>query len=413
MLFRAKYVAVMGVLLLAAVAGLLAWPVVATAQEKPPQKSEDKPAQKTTEEPAQNAAEEPKAEAPDPYAVPEGTTADLAKFIEKILSSRPKTREEFTKGSEAMGKAADKILAGKASDEELQLAVQVKTMFASSAEELEALAAKLKDAGKPKLARQVVGRALQRKLFTAARASTEDLKKVIEEVKKHVSEAPLEPSDVSLVMAAGQAAEYSGDDGLAVDTYTTFGKMLAASKDEAIAERGKTMEGVVRRLTLVGKPMEVEGTILGGDKFDWEKFHQGKVVLVDFWATWCPPCVREVPNVKEQYEKYHDKGFDIVGLSLDHSREALEKFLKEKEIPWTILYNDEARSPTIAYYGVMAIPTMILVDKDGNVVSIKARGEELDKELEKLLGPVEQKEKQEAEKEKQQPEKNEKPDTKS
>jgi len=118
---------------------------------------------------------------------------------------------------------------------------------------------------------------------------------------------------------------------------------------------------------------------------------KGTVVVLEFWATWCGPCVQEIPNMKKNYELYHDKGFEIVGLSCDHKLEDLEKFVKERKIPWAIVFGDGKPSPTVSYYGIMGIPTMILVGKDGKVLSLNARGEELNKELEKLLGPVEEK----------------------
>jgi thiol-disulfide isomerase/thioredoxin len=142
--------------------------------------------------------------------------------------------------------------------------------------------------------------------------------------------------------------------------------------------------GTLRRLSLPGHPMVIKGTLLNGQPFD-QKALAGKVVLVDFWATWCGPCVAEIPNVLEQYEKYHDKGFEVVGISLDEDREALEKFVGEKKIPWPILFEKSEgegwRHPLSTYYGISGIPTVILIGRDGNVITLDARGEKLGEQL--------------------------------
>ena len=109
-----------------------------------------------------------------------------------------------------------------------------------------------------------------------------------------------------------------------------------------------------------------------------------KPVLVDFWATWCGPCVREIPRLKKLYAEYHDKGFDIVGISGDNEAEPLEKFMEAKEIPWQCLYDRKAgrQQPMVEYYGIFAFPTCILIGRDGKVISMEARGPVLERLLE-------------------------------
>jgi hypothetical protein len=93
--------------------------------------------------------------------------------------------------------------------------------------------------------------------------------------------------------------------------------------------------------------------------------------------------------VKKKYEAYHEKGFEVVGISLDREREKLEEFLKDEGTRWATIYDEGGWDcPMATYYGVMSIPNVWLVDKDGKVVSTRARGEELGRLLAELLGPV-------------------------
>jgi len=341
----------------------------------------------------QEPAAEP--EQSDPYAVPEGTSAELTKFIQNLMQQPPPTPQAREKVIAAMLEASGKILAAKPTPDEAEFAVYVKTNFTRKIEQLQAFAKQLKAAGRADLARQVRAGILRRQLAASVRGpaagAANNLGKQIDEIKKFLAEGPLTGAGVNLAMEAAQAAEMVGDTRLAADAYGSFAKMFAASKNGRIAAMAKTMEGVVRRLTLLGKEMKVEGTILGGGKLDWSKY-RGRVVLVDFWATWCGPCLQQIPVMKKNYELYRDQGFEIIGISLDDDRERLEGFVTGEKIPWPIVFGEDGPSPTVNYYAVMSIPQMILVDKSGKVVSLEARGPELGRQLEKLLGPAKKKE---------------------
>ena len=88
------------------------------------------------------------------------------------------------------------------------------------------------------------------------------------------------------------------------------------------------------------KPLDLKFTAADGHEVDLAQM-RGKVVLIDFWATWCGPCVAELPNVLKAYEKLHPKGFEIVGISLDSDRAKLETFIKEKNMTWPQFFDGQ------------------------------------------------------------------------
>ncbi len=114
--------------------------------------------------------------------------------------------------------------------------------------------------------------------------------------------------------------------------------------------------------------------------------YKGKVVLVDFWATWCPPCRAELPNVLKTYENYHSKGFEIVGISLDQSEEKLTSFTKDKNMTWQQFFDGKGWGNKLAAkYGVQSIPATFLLDREGKIIGKGLRGEDLEAAVSKAL----------------------------
>ena len=115
---------------------------------------------------------------------------------------------------------------------------------------------------------------------------------------------------------------------------------------------------------------------------------KGKVVMIDFWATWCGPCRGELPNVIATYKKYHAQGFDIIGVSLDSDRDKLDAFLKQQDgMTWPQFFDGLGWQNMLAgKYGVQSIPFTILVGMDGKIIGTDLRGEALAPAVARALG---------------------------
>ena len=155
-----------------------------------------------------------------------------------------------------------------------------------------------------------------------------------------------------------------------------------------LLERIELLKGLLRRMELMGKDMPVWGNDLAGNVFD-EKTLEGKVVLLDFWATWCTPCVAEFPHLINLYEKYHDRGFEIISYNVDSDLDDLTAFLEHRPLPWPVLVREKSlvqdMPPLSTYYGARKLPVVLLRDRQGKVISIDARGNALDEILERLF----------------------------
>ena len=131
---------------------------------------------------------------------------------------------------------------------------------------------------------------------------------------------------------------------------------------------------------LIGKVVpDFSATDLDGKPISLQQY-RGKVVLLDFWAVWCGPCIGEMPNVKRVYNSYKDQGFDIIGVSLDTDETRLRNYLMENDISWRQIFSGQRwNSPLAEQYHIRAIPAPWLIARDGTLISRKARGIELER----------------------------------
>ena len=132
-------------------------------------------------------------------------------------------------------------------------------------------------------------------------------------------------------------------------------------------------------LPLIGKLVpNFSATDLDGKPISLQDY-RGKVVLLDFWAVWCIPCLEEMPNLKKVYDRYKDEGFDVIGINLDDSETRLRGYLKKNEIPWRQVFSEKGPlSPVAQQYNLPGIPAGWLIARDGTLISYQARGDALE-----------------------------------
>ena len=182
----------------------------------------------------------------------------------------------------------------------------------------------------------------------------------VEAARAALKQFPTNSMIYTMLVAIAQRSERERQRELATDILNATGAPPGA----------KTLAGHLLKGTRpyqVDKPLDIRFTALDGREVDLAKL-TGRVVLVEFWATTCGPCIAEVPAVKAAYEKFHGRGFEVVAISLDDKESALRRFINDKTLPWPQHFDGKGWENKFALqYGIFSIPTMWLVDKRGNL----------------------------------------------
>ena len=335
-----------------------------------------------------------------PFALPaNATTAELGAFLKSLRTRQANTIKEKKQRVVAIYQASSAILKGKPDPELEVMATDARLMTLTVMPQAQEgfkgptpleFAKEVAKNSNPRVA--LIGKHYELDIMAGGvlKMKPKELRGYLEECFALATTHGVDVKTFTLLNTkVGRALEKAGRNKDASSLFERLAPMVSSSRDPRLSAYKSKLEGSVRRLRLIGKPIELKGTTDSGQAFDWSAY-KGKVVLVDFWATWCDPCTKEMPNMIRNYNDFHDKGFEIVGVNLDNSPERFRKFVSKRELPWAHIMGTKEKfgwdQPVAAYYGISSLPTQMLVGRDGKVISINLRGRALDLRLEQLFG---------------------------
>jgi peroxiredoxin len=338
------------------------------------------------------------------FDVPDGSPQSLLEFIRatKARFVEGKTRDERVEFSRrqqyAIWAATDKILVSRPPVELETDALTEK--FAAlwnlaqlgddkATQEIAKLAQNLKDDSRKQLAHRARAVLLWDHLRALRRPVAHvELTTMLDDIENQLKSGNRDK--VFLMLAADVPQLFAQSDrALALEGAKKFAAILAKDRDERVQRVVSQLDSFERRMATVGQSIEIQGPLIDGGELDWNAL-QGKVVLIDYWATWCQPCVAEIPNVLAIWRDCRGRGFEVVAISLDEDRAKLAQFVNDGELPWPVVCGrsrEESgmRHPMAVKYGVNSIPRTFLVDRGGKVVALDAHGETLRAQVERLL----------------------------
>ncbi|HVU86450.1 MAG TPA: TlpA disulfide reductase family protein [Pirellulales bacterium] len=336
-----------------------------------------------------------------------GTTVDeLVAFIQQAKEQRPAESPAAdmarrTAQQRSIVVAADRILAlepddasaTRAWEEKLDALWQLVTFGADGAAgELREAAETMQDDPHRGVSRRAAFllswyRADQLRAIKDPAARQQEAVQIMAEVGKQLARADTDPRLITLAAKLPEDLEPLSPR-LALQASVDFGAALGQRDDVRSRRAADHLAGLAKRWQMLGQPVRLVGELHGGGRFNPDTLRD-HVVLVDFWATWCAPCVAELPALKGLAARFGDRGLKVVGVSLDEDRERLADFVAEQRLAWPILCDPPLAGGTshalADQLGVKTIPMMILIGRDGRVLRLGTRVADFADQIEALL----------------------------
>jgi thiol-disulfide isomerase/thioredoxin len=185
--------------------------------------------------------------------------------------------------------------------------------------------------------------------------------------------------------------EYSGKAEFAAKLVKKAEELAVGLKSELAKEEiAESCAKFWKRASVLGSEIPWDGlSDMEGKPFQFDEY-KGKIVILDIWATWCGPCIKELPNIKEVYSKNQAAGVEVIGVNIDENPDDLKEFLDKEQLPWKMVVSNEPskkgfETQLVQSLGITGIPFIAVIGRDGKVAALHTRGEALTKKIEELL----------------------------